>query len=1023
VNQEEPSDCNIPDRFELEQIRRSASMVASEVADRQSSREDLAWAENSGPGSLLWYWAKALRLMPKVAGAFGLVIATLTPVGWVAGIGFLKGGYLGAPPIAMASTILLGLVSVSMLLLATGRQGRQGRQLRGAGQAVALVAALGGLFLFLSTLAGGSLIDWAQGPWAEPDRAAVLLLTLIALGQIIVSRGEGEDQRQEWVIGLTGVFLLFALFTRGFQGSTLVGQIEPPFSYSGVMAAILLFLGLACLRPQGRLASFMVSTGPGPSMARLLVPLAVAIPVFLTVTASVASHLARGEQDLRGIDGLIVVLLLIGIIFYASRRLQSYYDGWKEASSEIYAQASVLGGMAEGVCVVRVADDRIVLTNPQFDHMHGWDRGSLVGERIDVVAPSDLSEDELRDRLETGRQLAASGRSTYECRAVCRDGTTIWCRVNAIISHDPVFGPVMILVRSDITSEHEARQSERRADRRFRQVFDQSPIGLCLVAPGGGFNEVNRSFEAITGYSRGELLDMTFAEITHPDDLEKDLGLTRELFAGKRDAFRMEKRYIRRNGETVRVLLTATMLYDIEGRPSQALSMIEDITERHRLKEQLQYLADHDSLTGLLNRRRFEEELNLAIAAGHGGGTALLAIDLDNFKFVNDSYGHTVGDRLLASTGEKLRTRLRSGDLVARQGGDEFVVLLRDVDSVNALAMAKELVQLISREVRVHGAEKSARVTASIGVAVASGDDPAPAGTLMMQADVAMYEAKDSGRNGARLFENREHSRLSHGIDLVGRLRSAIENDELLVYAQPLVRLGGGGRQHFELFVRMREPNGELVPPGAFLPVAERHDLVQEMDAWVIRRAIATLSGFEGSEPPRLQVNLSGRTITDPGLPDFVRDELTEAGVDPGSLIFEITETSAIGNMTSAQELSSRISELGCGFALDDFGTGFASFYYLKHISFDYVKIDGEFVTNLSSDPVNQLLVRSLVNISRQMGKLIVAEHVEDAATLAMLRDIGVDFAQGFHLGRPRPLAQTDLAAVVSEPPVRPVAG
>nr|HNH86705.1 EAL domain-containing protein [Solirubrobacterales bacterium] len=432
--------------------------------------------------------------------------------------------------------------------------------------------------------------------------------------------------------------------------------------------------------------------------------------------------------------------------------------------------------------------------------------------------------------------------------------------------------------------------------------------------------------------------------------------------------------------------------------------------------QQLKYLADHDPLTGLYNRRRFEEELSSAIDSGHGRGIAILVIDLDNFKFVNDSFGHTIGDRLIVRTAELLKSRLRSDDTLARQGGDEYVVVLRDISPEDALTTAEELVRLIARDVRIVGAEHSARVTASIGVAVSSEISPVPEETLMMQADIAMYEAKDAGRNGARVFQPGEDSHVTLGIDWAGKLRSALENEELLVYAQPIHRLNGEGPPHHELFVRMRDRSGSIIMPGAFLPTAERHDLVQELDSWVISKAISTLAELEGDGCPRLQINLSGRTVGDPKLPEFVQGELSRAGVDPSNLIFEVTETSAIGNMTGAQEFSARMNELGCGFALDDFGTGFASFYYLKHLAFDYVKIDGEFVQNLASDPVNRLLVKALVEISKGMGKRTVAEQVEDARTLEVLREFGVDFVQGHYLGRPRPLDRSELASLPALP-------
>ncbi|MGB0119434.1 MAG: EAL domain-containing protein, partial [Solirubrobacterales bacterium] len=393
-------------------------------------------------------------------------------------------------------------------------------------------------------------------------------------------------------------------------------------------------------------------------------------------------------------------------------------------------------------------------------------------------------------------------------------------------------------------------------------------------------------------------------------------------------------------------------------------------------------------------------------------GLAILNIDLDNFKFINDTYGHSVGDKLIVRTAELLRSRLRSTDILARQGGDEYVVIMRDVDRAGALQLANDLARLVASEVRVDGSNYSARVTASIGVAFADPEQDITEEKLMIHADVAMYEVKDSGRNGARLYDPQEASNVGQSMDWVQKIRAALSEDRFVLYAQPISSFRPGGRTHHELFLRMVDEDGEIVPPGAFLPVAERHDLIQEIDRWVIRRAIRILAHYPGGENgPRLCVNLSGRSVGNPAVLEIISTELSETGVDPSGLILEVTETSAIGNIASAQTFASSLARLGCRFALDDFGTGFASFYYLKHIDCDYVKIDGEFIRQIASDPTDRLLVKALVQISKGMGKLTVAEQVEDAETLELLREYGVDFAQGYHLGRPCPVEDIDLAS------------
>lgn len=987
------------------------SEVAGRISDAKA--DNTVWAEAAGPGSYRWIWTRAIGKYAFVTAWLALSLCLAALAGWLFDIPAAAGEFLGGPSFPAASAVALALLAAAVILMKPGAAAGPmsiGRVISGGVLAV-------GTLLLLFELAGISPVDWGEGSARIPAFAALIDIPLMALCLLSIDWDAPRYRWQNWLIPVVGVVFLASIMTKGYR-EVLITEPTLDYSYIGALALGLLYTGFIFMRPDRGVAAFLAATGPGPSMARLLLPTALLIPTSMFAVDLVAEGLESGEAAVvKGLDQIVMLILLLWMIAYASRRLQGFYGHWMQANAEVTAQANVLTGMSEGVVMMRVSDSRIVLSTPQFDAMHGYGTGELIGRHIDTIAPPDLGSDEIQMRSRVMRELAENGEASYESRSVKRDGTDIWSRVNGVIANDPDHGPVLILVKYDVTEEYIAKSAGRDAEMRFRQVFEQSPIGLCLVTPEGRFEQVNQSFEAITGYSASELEKLTFAEITHPDDIEADLQLTRSVFEGGQDGFTMEKRYIRRNGETVWVYLTVAMLRDSHGNPSRALSMVEDITERQRLSQQLQYLADHDPLTGLYNRRRFEEELNKAISSGHERGIAILVIDLDNFKFINDSFGHTIGDRLIVRTAELLRSRVRSDDTLARQGGDEFVVVLRDIEPSAALSTAEDLVKLVARDVRVEGAEHSARVTASIGVACASEGEPVSEETLMMQADIAMYEAKGSGRNGARVFQPGEDSHVTLGIDWAGKLRSAMEEDSLLLYAQPIVRLDSPSVPHFELFIRMLDRGGSIVRPGAFLPTAERHDLVQEVDAWVVRRAIRTLAeaGADGRST-RLSINLSGRTVGDPGLPGLVGDELNRTGIDPSCLIFEVTETSAIGNMTMAQEFAARIAEMGCGFALDDFGTGFASFYYLKHLAFDFVKIDGEFVQNLSHDPVNRLLVRALVEITRGMGKQTIAEQVEDALTLELLRDFGVDFVQGHYLGRPRPLENCNLTAVPAMP-------
>jgi diguanylate cyclase (GGDEF)-like protein/PAS domain S-box-containing protein len=568
----------------------------------------------------------------------------------------------------------------------------------------------------------------------------------------------------------------------------------------------------------------------------------------------------------------------------------------------------------------------------------------------------------------------------------------------------------------DITERHHLETGRREAEARFRAAFEHAPIGVCVITLNGErpgqWVTVNPALAAMLGHDREALLNMHVSEIMHPDERVMTRARLNALMRGVEERITTESRMVDADGRTVWTLVTVAAVPGDDGRPAYGIGQIVDITERKRFEGQLQYLADHDALTGLFNRRRFEEELDRALASAerYGRRGAVLVLDLDGFKYVNDTLGHPVGDELIARLAGTLRGELRESDVIARLGGDEFGVILPEASDAEAGAVADKLLRAVARDGVVADSARRARVTASIGLAPFDGADGLSPEELLVEADIAMYDAKEAGRNQAARSAREEAGPGRHvsRLSWLERIRHALEEDLFELHAQPIVALAEDDAvPAFELLLRMRSDAGELVPPATFLPIAERFDLIGAIDRWVVARAVALVR----AHPVTLSVNLSGRTMGDADFARWLEALLTDTPVPAGRLIVEITETAAIVNLDRARALADTLRRLGCRLALDDFGAGFASFAYLKHLRFDVLKIDGEFVRGLRDNPTDRLVVEAVVRIARGLGTPSLAEFVGDDATLDAVRAMGVDYAQGFHLGRPVPVDDA-LAAI-----------
>lgn len=559
------------------------------------------------------------------------------------------------------------------------------------------------------------------------------------------------------------------------------------------------------------------------------------------------------------------------------------------------------------------------------------------------------------------------------------------------------------------SSDPPTADPEIRAARAVQQLEDVerlANVGLWEWSPGTGAVVWSAQMRRILGHGSDLAVEPSYElwlGSIHPDDRETaQAAVTRGVESGL--PFEFEHRVLHPDGTVRHVHCRGSVHVDEAGALERVVGASQDVTDRVAIEDRLRHLAEHDLLTGLRNRHCFETALSAQSAAWARSETAgaVLLIDLDNFKDVNDTRGHQAGDTLVAAVAGRLRDRVRATDVLARIGGDEFAVLVPQADAVAARTVAESLRQVITASPFAVG-DARLRVTASIGVALS--DTSNRDGDLLADADIALYEAKNRGRDRVALASEMDRATQQRAVGWNERLRHALMHDELVLFGQPIADAVTGAVSRYELLVRLRAQDGSLAPPGAFLPVAERHGLIVELDRLVARHAARIVAAEAAAgRDTRLSVNLSGRTVAMAGIADELLGTIRDEGADPWRLMFEVTETTAIDRLSAAGELATALRSVGATFALDDFGAGFSSFVHLKGLPVDAVKIDGGFVRDCAGSAVDRAVVRSLVDVARALGTQTIAECVEDAATRDLVAGFGVDQVQGFHIGRPAPI-------------------
>jgi diguanylate cyclase (GGDEF)-like protein/PAS domain S-box-containing protein len=796
---------------------------------------------------------------------------------------------------------------------------------------------------------------------------------------------------------------------------------------------------------------------------------------------------------------------------------------------------SVVRNSSEIVAIVD-PDGTLRYANLAWQRVLGYDPEEEIGKMnvLDHVHPEDLQH----VLEETEEALAEGGITTNgaEYRFRHKDGSWRWMEsVSTYLLDDPHVGGVVVSFR-DVTERKDVKETLRQSEERFRSSFRDAAIGMALVATDGRWLQVNRSLCEMVGYPEVELLEKTFQDITHPDDLEKDLEQVRRLLAREIRTYQMVKRYFHREGHVVWVLLSVSLVHDEEGEPLYFVSQIQDISERKRaeqkirdaeqryrtlveqipavtyidpvddphtslytspqieemlgytpqewqteklwpkclhsddrerilaaderfeaggsepfreeyrllakdgsvvwvreeavlvrdeageplywqgvfydlterkvLEERLEHRALHDPLTNLPNRQLLVDRLGQALrrTRRRHKRVAVLFMDLDGFKVVNDSLGHEVGDRLLVAVSERLKRCLRPEDTLARLGGDEFVVLVEDVEAADeAVRLAERIIDELKNRFVLNGRELYAR--ASIGIAIGE-DRTKDTHDLLRDSDTAMYRAKDEGW-GYSVFDTVMYEKAIDRLEAENDLGRAVEQEEFVVHYQPIVSLQTGEVFAVEALVWWEHPKWGLLDPDEFLPMAEESSLVIPMGEQVLTEACLRAKEWQEKRPHNpplvMSVNLSARQLSRPDLAETVEGILKETGLEGSCLTLDVTETIYVRALAGNTATLDRLRALGARISIDDFGMGYSSLAYLKRLPANALKIDKSFVKGLGEDVEDTAIVRMIIELAHTLGLEVIAEGVESEEQARLLREMNCDFAQGYHFSKPLP--------------------
>ncbi len=655
--------------------------------------------------------------------------------------------------------------------------------------------------------------------------------------------------------------------------------------------------------------------------------------------------------------------------------------------------------------------------SPQWKAMMGYTDEDLAESRPDwrrMIHPDDLARVQagLREHLTGATELFESIH-----RMQRRDGEWRWmdCRVKALIEPDGRLRR-LVGIEYDITERKVYEEALFREKESAQITLQSIGDGVATTDAEGCVEYLNPVAEELTGWRMDDAVGRPLEEIFrgfHEETCEPlENPLTQAMERNRALKSVRPTLLIRRDGNELYVESTASPIRNDKGDVSGGVLVFHDVSESRELNRRLSYHASHDILTGLVNRREFENRVDRALksAKAREASYALLYLDLDRFKIINDTCGHQAGDTLLGQLGALLKARIRWRDCLSRLGGDEFCVLLESCSLDEAMRSAEGLVKAIE-EFKFNWEDRSFKLTVSIGVVPITSDNEDVA-AIINAADSACQAAKEGGRNRIHSFEENDIDlmRRRREIQWAARITNALEENRFELFRQTIMPLQEEEHgDHYELLLRMRDEKGSLVSPDLFITAAERYGIMPNVDRWVVENALRWLVS-EADERERLamcSINLSGQSLADDKFLPFVVEQFHRSGLDGSLICFEITETSAIASYAQASRFINALKELGCRFALDDFGTGLSSFGYLKHFPVDFLKIDGSFVKEILHDPIDREMVRSINEIGHLTHKKTIAEFAENEEIIVMLRGMGIDYAQGYGVSEPQLIQRT----------------